>query len=148
MNVPCSQTPAGPRCSATAALRFRLPPLRRRRLTRLSTISRLNHTARPLAVYASQGGLLYRHARLASGWLANLSGRDWLPAGSQRKVSDFRSSHPPFPGFAWRTEDKFENMGAQMVKEVASKTSDVADRNRQPFRYLRNFQQTQRLSPP
>ena len=25
-------------------------------------------------------------------------------------------------------QDKFENMGAQMVKEVASKTSDVADR--------------------
>jgi hypothetical protein len=52
-----------------------------------SIISRLNHTARPFAVYASQGGLPHRHARLASGWLANLSGRDWLPAGSQRKVS-------------------------------------------------------------
>ena len=51
-------------------------------------ISGLNHTARPFAVYASQSGLLHRHARLASGWLANLSGRGWLPAGSQRKVSD------------------------------------------------------------
>jgi hypothetical protein len=51
-------------------------------------ISGLNHTARPFAVYASQSGLLHRHARLASGWLANLSGRGLLPAGSQRKVSD------------------------------------------------------------
>jgi hypothetical protein len=39
-------------------------------------ISRLNHTARSLAVYASQGGLPHRRARLASGWLASLSGRD------------------------------------------------------------------------
>ena len=39
-------------------------------------ISRLNHTARSLAVYASQGGLPHRYARLASGWLASLSGRD------------------------------------------------------------------------
>ena len=39
-------------------------------------ISGLNHTARSLAVYASQGGLPHHHARLASGWLASLSGRD------------------------------------------------------------------------
>ena len=52
-----------------------------------TVISGLNHTARSLAVYASQGGLPHHHARLASGWLASLSGRDWLPAGSQRKVS-------------------------------------------------------------
>jgi hypothetical protein len=38
-------------------------------------ISRLNPTARTLAVYASQGGLLHRHARLASGWPAILSGQ-------------------------------------------------------------------------
>jgi len=41
-----------------------------------SRISGLNHTARSLAVYASQGGSPHRHARLASGWLASLSGRD------------------------------------------------------------------------
>ncbi len=35
-----------------------------------TVISRLNHTARMLAVYASQGGLPRRHARLASGCLA------------------------------------------------------------------------------
>ena len=44
-------------------------------------ISGLNHTARSLAVYASQDGLPHHHARLASGWLASLSGRDCLPAG-------------------------------------------------------------------
>jgi hypothetical protein len=87
MNVPCSPTPAGPLRSATAALWCGLPPNGRRRLPRQILISGLNHTARSLAVYASQSGLLHRHARLASGWLANLSGRGWLPAGSQRKVS-------------------------------------------------------------
>jgi hypothetical protein len=88
MNVPCSPTPAGPPRSATAALWCCLPPNGRRRLPRQILISGLYHTARSLAVYASQGGLLHRHARLASGWLAGLSGRGWLPAGSQRKVSD------------------------------------------------------------
>jgi hypothetical protein len=39
-------------------------------------ISRLNHTARSLVVYASQGGLPHHHARLTSGWLASLSGRE------------------------------------------------------------------------
>ena len=42
----------------------------------ISKISRLNHTARSLAVYASQGGLPHHRARLASGWLASLSGWD------------------------------------------------------------------------
>ena len=40
-----------------------------------TVISGLDHTARPIAVYASQGGLPHRHARLAFGWLASLSGR-------------------------------------------------------------------------
>ena len=44
--------------------------------SRDTVISGLNHTAHSLAVYASQGGLPHRHARLASGWLANLSGWD------------------------------------------------------------------------
>ena len=83
MNVPCSATPAGPLRSATAALWCRLPLNGQRRLPRQILISGLNHTARSFAVYASQDGLLHRHARLASGWLADLSGRDWLPAGSQ-----------------------------------------------------------------
>jgi hypothetical protein len=53
----------------------------------ISIISGLNRTARSLAVYASQDELPHHHARLASGWLAGLSGRGCLPAGSQRKVS-------------------------------------------------------------
>jgi hypothetical protein len=51
-------------------------------------VSRLNHTARSLAVYASQRGLLHRHARLTSAWPASVSGREWLPAGFYRKVSE------------------------------------------------------------
>ena len=53
----------------------------------LKLISGLNHTARRLAVYTSHGGLLHRHARLASGWLVKLSGPSRLPAGSERKVA-------------------------------------------------------------
>ena len=104
LNVPCSATPVGPPRSATTALRCCLPPIRKRRLPRQILISGLNHTARTLAVYASQGGLPHRHARLASGWLASL-----IRAGLiTRKVpmKGFRSSHPPFPGFAWRTQIK------------------------------------------
>src|SRR5215472_8489589 len=67
----------------------------------ISIISGLNHTARSLAVYASQGELPHHHARLASGWLAGLSGRElvtrWVP------TKGFRLFHSPFPGFAWRT---------------------------------------------
>jgi hypothetical protein len=67
----------------------------------ISIISGLNHTARSLAVYASQGELPHHHARLASGWLASLSGRElatrWVP------TKGFRLFHSPFPGFAWRT---------------------------------------------
>ena len=102
MNVPCSATPVGLPRSATTALRCCLPPIGKRRLPRQILISGLNHTACTLAVYASQGGLLHRHARLASGWLASL-----IRAGlSTRRVpmKGFRSSHPPFPGFAWRTQ--------------------------------------------
>jgi hypothetical protein len=56
-------------------------------LPTITRISRLNRTARPFAVYASQGGLPHLHARLAFRRLASLTGRDWFPAGSQRKVS-------------------------------------------------------------
>ena len=54
--------------------------------SRNETISGLNHTARTLAVYASQGGLLHRHARLASGWLAKpLPGGVGYPLGSNER---------------------------------------------------------------
>jgi hypothetical protein len=68
MYVPCSQTPAGPRRSATTALRCVLRLIHGVDSCE-SYISRLNNTARTLAVYASQDGLLHRHARLAFGWL-------------------------------------------------------------------------------
>ncbi len=48
----------------------------------IGMLSRLNHTAYWLAVYASQPGLPRDHARLASGWWLAFAGRDWLPAGS------------------------------------------------------------------
>ena len=48
-------------------------------------ISGLNRTAFDLAVYASQGWLPTRHARLASGCWSSSTGRDWLPAGFHLK---------------------------------------------------------------
>jgi hypothetical protein len=123
MNVPCSPTPAGPLRSATAALWCCLPPNGRRRLPRQILISGLNHTARSLAVYASQGGLLHRHARLASGWLAILSGRGWLPAGSQRKVSDLlillSQASPGAPISAYRMEP-FLNSEIRLFRKALS----------------------------
>jgi hypothetical protein len=53
----------------------------------MMAISGLNHTARSLAVYASQPGSPRHHARLASGRWPSSAGRGWLPAGFQRKVS-------------------------------------------------------------
>ena len=101
MNVPCSSDPGG----IFALGRYRASMLPSAFTTAsasaISIISGLNHTARSLAVYASQGELPQRHARLASGWLASLSGRvlvtRWVP------TKGFRLFHSPFPGFAWRT---------------------------------------------
>jgi hypothetical protein len=51
------------------------------------SISGLNHTARSLAVYASQGEILTTtQDSLPVGWPA-FPGGSWLAAGSQRKVS-------------------------------------------------------------
>jgi hypothetical protein len=101
VDVPCSSTPAGPLRSATTALRCCLPPNGRRRLPRVTNISRLNHTARPFAVYASQGGLPHRHARLASGGWPTLPGGTGYPPGPNERFQVIPSS---FPGFAWRTQ--------------------------------------------
>ena len=46
-------------------------------------LSGLNHTARSVAVYASQQGLPLYHARLAPGCWPNSTGRDWLPVRVQ-----------------------------------------------------------------
>ena len=51
------------------------PPFRPRRRLLLECLSRLNHTAWALAVYASQGGSLHHHARLASGCQPSSTGR-------------------------------------------------------------------------
>ena len=73
----------------------------------VSVLTGLNHTARAFAVYASQDGLLRHHARLASGCWPDFARRDWLPAGSQRKVSVcLTTSHPPSPGFPWRKRNE------------------------------------------
>ena len=63
-------------------------------------LSKLNGRALKLAVYASQGELPHRHARLASRCWLGSPGRAWLPARFLRKVSE--QAHPPFPSFAWR----------------------------------------------
>lgn len=83
--LPCSSTPAGPthqaiRCAGTA------PDLSTTKAPAF-VLSRLNHTASALAVYASQAGSPRHHARLASGCWPDSSGRAWLPAGFHRKVS-------------------------------------------------------------
>jgi hypothetical protein len=91
VNVPCSSTPVGPWRSATAALWCCLPRFGTTSTPTIPKISRLNHTARPLAVYASQGGLPHHHARLASGWLASLVragvATRWVPTKSFRLFS-------------------------------------------------------------
>ena len=72
-------------------------PLAETRLPRAWLLSGLHHTAHMLAVYASQGGLSLHHARLASGRWPGVTGRGWLPAGSQLKVSITSSCVPPSP---------------------------------------------------
>jgi len=67
-------------------------------------LSRLNHAACTLPVYASQRGSLRHHATLGTGWWPTFAGRDWVPAGLRRKVSEITTtSLPPLSGFAWRT---------------------------------------------
>jgi hypothetical protein len=97
VNVPCSPTPAGPPRSATTTPRCCLPPNGRRRLPRQILISGLNHTARPPAVYASQGGLLHRHARLASGGWPTLPGGTDYPPGPNERFQVIPSSFPRLP---------------------------------------------------
>jgi hypothetical protein len=85
-HAPHSSTPAGPVHQALA-LHRRGPRSVHDEGSRLWRLSRLNHTASALAVYASQAGLPRHHARLASGCWPDSSGRACLPAGFQRKVS-------------------------------------------------------------
>jgi len=73
--LPCSSTPAGPLTSGHCDAATRPPLTPRRRLPRAKILSRLNHMASALAVYASQRRLPERHARLASGCRPGSTGR-------------------------------------------------------------------------
>lgn len=88
-----------PRCCLRLIGRPRPPRL---------ALSRLNHTAHTLAVYASQPGSPPNHARLATGCGPRFAGRASQPAWSLQKVSELSffatSSLSPSPSFAWRTQ--------------------------------------------
>src|SRR4051812_38011156 len=86
VSVPCSSTPAGSRTPGHCGVAMR-PSVNCTTSAPASRISGLNRTARSLAVYASQPGSPRHHARLAPGRWPGSTGRGWLPAGSQRKVS-------------------------------------------------------------
>jgi hypothetical protein len=73
--------------------------------------SGLDHTTFDLAVYASQGGSPHHHARLASGGWPGSARRDWLPAGFQRKVSEFEALPPFHRLWAWR-KDRAQSLPA------------------------------------
>jgi hypothetical protein len=83
--LPCSSTPVGPTHQAMQCVGA-APDLSNTKAPAF-VLSRLNHTASALAVYASQAGSPRHHARLASGCWPSSSGRAWLPAGFHRKVS-------------------------------------------------------------
>ena len=101
VDVPCSSTPTGPAgpglfSPTDAAFRTRNGVGSRN----VKGLSGLYHTAHPLAVYASQPGLLPDHARLASGcWPLCRAG-----LVTRRVPMQGLASHdaPPCPGFTWR----------------------------------------------
>jgi len=86
VHMPCSKTPVG----SSPLDRLQRPDAAFRTVWTTSAptnspLSRLNHTAWALAVYASQGGLPQPHARLASGCRSALPGRiGYLPGSSER----------------------------------------------------------------
>jgi hypothetical protein len=96
-----SQVPGEPRCGRALLFdpggtggpglvqpdRCCLPITLPRRLPQRRFLSRLNDTAHPLAVYASQPGLLPDHARLASGCWPALPGGIGYPLGSNARFS-------------------------------------------------------------
>jgi hypothetical protein len=91
-------------------------PMRTTSAPTTSPLSRLNHTACTLAVYASQRGLPQRHARLASDCRSALPGRiDCLPGPGERfhAVVTDPYRNPPFPGFPWRTRTPGTGVGAE-----------------------------------
>ena len=71
--LPCSPTPVGPTHQAMQCVGA--APAMSTAKAPAKQLSRLNHTASALAVYASQAGSPRRHARLASGCWPDSSGR-------------------------------------------------------------------------
>ena len=101
-------------------------------------LSRLNSTAWALAVYASQGGLPHRHARLASGCWPGSTGWDWLPTGLLRKVSAMHSLHPsPFPKLAWRNVRNCRRNEVQLRYAFLIKCEHTSSRMTRPARWSR-----------
>ena len=68
-----------------------------RRLPRLQTLSRLNHTACRTRCLRFAARVTRSDARLASGCWPGFAGRDWLPAGFHRRVSELCYISFPLP---------------------------------------------------
>ena len=100
--MPCSLTPVGPPRQAISALQCCLPPYSKRRLPRREPFGAQSHGLHTRCL-RSVTTVTRSHVRLASGCWPSFAGRDWLPAGSLCRVSEFVTSHPPCPGFSWRT---------------------------------------------
>ena len=82
MHMPCPRTPEGSPKSSHSTEEILPSDVVTSSAPSINRISRLNHTACALTVYASQSGLPRYHARLVSGcWLALPGGVDY-PLGS------------------------------------------------------------------
>jgi hypothetical protein len=101
VNVPCSPTPAGSHAPGHCGAATRPSVNLTTSAPAMMAISGLNHTARSLAVYASQRRLPGRHARLAPGCWPALPDGAGYPQGPNER---FPRSLPPFPSFSWRTK--------------------------------------------
>jgi len=132
--MPRSPTPAS--SSRPASLGVSMRPSVRLTTSALAgtNLSRLNHAACTLPVYASQRGSLRHHATLGAGWWPTFAGRDWIPAGLHRKVSEIMiTSLPPFPGFAWRTSRDYRGkLTDPLLNEAAPRQLRWRDRSVPP----------------
>ena len=95
-HLPCSPTPSGPPCQAVSARRC-CPRCLHDEGPSDHILSRLNHTASAVAVYASSPGSPPANARLASGCRLRSAEWDWLPTEWLRKVSNAYFTLSPFP---------------------------------------------------
>ena len=95
-HLPCSPTPTGPPCQAVSARRC-CPRYLHDEGPSDHILSRLNHTASAVAVYASSPGSPPTNARLASGCRLRSAEWDWLPTEWLRKVSNAYFPLSPFP---------------------------------------------------